>query len=369
VDCGDTNKPARLARVTLEPVDDLRAISLDARGNIVPRRVPTMTVTETGMDGSYLFDRVAPGQYYIVAELPGYLSPLEEFTTEEIRLPTEATEQRFSEVLQHLTVVTGRTARMDFRLERGGAIEGKIVYDDGSPVTGLAVAVLRKDEHLGWRPVTDVSLSRFQRPPTTDDRGRYRISMLPPGEYTVAVELEAMQGLSMMASGDPAFSAEMILRQPSWATRIYLGDVTGRANAKVVSLRGGEEHSEANITIPMRKLHTVSGTVVATRDGHPVDRAHVLLEDSTDGSTVKETWVSFSAGKFTFSFVPEGDYLMKVMNAADGAVDTVQTESGQVTESHFVPRHVYADTEQPLQVGGDIDKVSVKVPEPAGHRP
>jgi hypothetical protein len=58
-------------------------------------------------------------------------------------------------------------------------------------------------------------------------------------------------------------------------------------------------------------------------------------------------------------FVPEGEYLLKVTNAADGVV-----ENGT-----FVPRHVYADAEQPLQVTRDVSGVTVKVPEPAGHRP
>ncbi len=365
VDCADTNRPAPLARVTLEPVEDFHAISVDAKGNIAPRRVPTTTVTETGADGGYLFDKVAPGQYYIVAELPGYLSPLAEFTSEEFRLPTETTERRFGEVLQRMTVVSGQTARMDFRLERGAAIEGKVLYDDGSAVTGSAIVVLRKDEQLGWRSVTDVSLDRFQSPPMTDDRGRYRVAMLAPGEYTVAVDI---QHFTMTTSG-AAFAGQMPLRDEPGGTRIYLGNATSRAVAKPVTLHRAEEYTGADIRVPMSKLHTVSGTVVAMRDGHPIDRANVSLVDATDGTPLKETWVSFGSGRFTLSFVPEGEYTVKVMNAADGVIDTGPMEGGQGTYSRFVPRHVYADTEQPLQVRGDVAGVAVKIPEPAGHRP
>jgi hypothetical protein len=363
--CADTNRPARLARVTIEPVEDLNPVIVDAKGNILRTSTPTATLTETGMDGGYSFENVAPGQYYVVAELPGYLSPVTEFTSEEFRLPTEKDERRFRETLQRVTVFSGQTARMDFRLERGGAIEGRVLYNDGSAVTGATILVLRKDETLGWTPVPDMALDRFQSAPTTDDRGRYRVAMLAPGDYVVAVVIQHVR----MISGGAAFAAQTIPRDEPGGTRIYLGDATSRADAKPVTLHRAEEYSGADITVPTQKLHTVSGTVVATRDGHPIDSAHLSLVDAADGSFTKETWVSFGTGRFTMMFVPDGKYVLKVTNGADGVIESTPTEGAQFTNTHFVPHHVYADTELPLQVGGDVSGFTVKVPEPAGHRP
>jgi len=365
VSCADTNKPARLARVTIEPVDDLLAVSVDAKGNIVRQRsVPTAIVAQTGADGGYSIESVPPGNYYIVAELPGYLSPVTEFTSENISLPNEQDEERFRERLQKITVIGGQRAQMDFRLERGGAIDGKVLYDDGSPVSGAWINVLRKDEKLGWHPLSDIALNRFQYALATDDRGHYRITMLAPGEYLVAV---AIRQVAMSSSGEtlPGLTAP---RENLFSTQIYVGDSASRGSARPITLRKGEEHTGADITVAISKMHVLSGTVVAARDGHPIDRAAVSLVDSIDGTPVKEAAV-FGNGRFAMQFIPEGEYLLKVTDAKDGQMETGPIEGGTGTYSRFVPQHVYADAEQSLIVSGDVSGLTIKVPEPTAPRP
>jgi hypothetical protein len=211
-----------------------------------------------------------------------------------------------------------------------------------------------------------MALNRFQNALRTDDRGRYRVAMLGPGEYLVAVDILRY---TMATLSGAAFAGPTVPREQPGGTRIYLGDATTRADAKPVTLHRAEEYTGADITVPMTKLHTVSGTVIAAGDGHPLDRATVFLVDATDGTSLKETWVSFGTGRFTMTFVPEGGYLVKVTNAADGVIQNEPIEGSEMTNSRFVPRHVYGDAEQPLQVSGDVAGVTVKVPEPAGHRP
>jgi hypothetical protein len=362
--CADTNKPARLARVTVEPVDDLRAVQVDASGNFLRRRgAATAVLTETGKDGAYSIDSLPPGQYYIVAELPGYLSPLTEFTSVNMLAPNEQDERRFREVLQRVIVMSGQTTRMDFRLERGGAIDGRVLYDDGSPVIGAWINVLRRDEKLGWKPLTDIALNRFSSAPMTDDRGHYRVAMLPPGEYLVSVEIR-QEGMIVSGGAMPAL---MVPRDSLRSTQIYFGGSTSRDQAKPLTLRHSEELAEANITVAMSKLHLVSGTVVAASDGHPIDRATISLVDTVDGNPVREAPVS-GAGRFTMPLVPEGKYLLRVSDAMDGQIQTTPVESGTGTSSQFVPQHVYGNAQQPLVVSGDVSGLTVKVPEPANHR-
>ena len=362
--CADTDKPARLARITIEPVDDLRAVSVDAAGNILRRRsVAVAILTQTGADGAYSIDSLPPGQYYIVAELPGYLSPLTEFTSENMLLPNEQDERHFREVLQRVTVISGQTARMDFRLQRGGAIDGRILYDDGSPVIGAWINVLRKDEKRGWVPLTDIALSRFPYAQTTDDRGHYRLAMLPPGEYIVSAGIRQV-AMSISGGTMPGVTVpEDNLR----STQIYFGGSTRRDQARPLTLRNSEEITGADITVAMTKLHLITGTVIAASDGHPIDRATVSLVDSVDGNPVREVTV-FGSGRFTISLVPEGNYLLRVSEAMDGEIQAVPVEGGTGTSSQFVPKHVFGDTQQPLVVGGDVSGLTVKVPEPANHR-
>jgi hypothetical protein len=226
------------------------------------------------------------------------------------------------------------------------------------------VLVLRRDAKGGWALLSDETLNRFQSAPTTDDRGRYRVAMLPPAEYTVAVQIPHV---TVTVWGDTPFRSHLASREALGGTRVYFGDATSQTYAKSLTLHRGDEYSGADITIPMQKLHIVSGMVVATRDGHPIDSAHVSLTDAADGSSIKETWVSSGTGRFTMMFVPDGKYLLKVTNPADGVMENTPLEGTPFTNTHFVPQHVYADTELPLQVGGDISGFTVKVPEPANH--
>jgi hypothetical protein len=363
--CADTQKPARLARVTIEPVDDLRAVSVDAAGNILRRRsVATAILTQTGPDGAYWFESLPPGQYYIVAELPGYLSPLTEFTSETMLVPNEQDERRFREVMQRVTVMSGQTARMDFRLQRGGAIDGRVLYDDGSPVIGAWINVLRKDAKQGWVSLTDIAFSRFPYAPTTDDRGHYRVDMLPPGEYLVSVEIRQV----VMSVSGGTMPGVTVPEDRLRSTQIYFGGGTSRDQARQLTLHHSEELTDADITVAMSKLRMISGTVVAARDGHPIDRATISLVDTVEESPVREAAV-FGGGRFTIPLVPEGKYVLKVTEAMDGEMQTTPAEGGAGPSSHFVPHHVYANAEQPLVVSGDVSGLTVKVPEPANHRP
>src|SRR5579885_2667060 len=70
--CTDTNAPARMATVVLQPAGAIDAITpgedkrIDSRGEAV----------QTLMDGSFNIQHVEPGTYYVIASLAGYVSPL-----------------------------------------------------------------------------------------------------------------------------------------------------------------------------------------------------------------------------------------------------------------------------------------------------
>src|ERR1700761_7420857 len=67
--CGDNRYPARGALVivtTLPPEDKSQQVS------------NTQTMARVGMDGFYRADHLAPGEYAVIAMLPGYLSPIDD---------------------------------------------------------------------------------------------------------------------------------------------------------------------------------------------------------------------------------------------------------------------------------------------------
>jgi hypothetical protein len=359
--CADTNAPARFARVTIEPVEDFKRVTPEAKSSSAPAHFPSTTLTETRPDGSFAIEYVTPGTYYILVELAGYLSPLTEFASDEITIPPELNEKRIRTALQQVTVVRGQATRMDFRLERGAAISGRVLYDDGGYVADAPVSVLRKEKDGSWKPFSDVALSRFHGQPATDDQGHYRIAPLTPGEYLVFIDLE----LFSLSTTGVILGGSRFHGDSTRAMHIYFGDTARRSIAKAITIGKGEDRSDADITVPISRLYMISGVVTSERDGHPVNAGSVLLLDALDKSTLTESSINMSDGRFGMSFVPEGDYILKISSATDSILKT-EYSGGRLMSSHLNPIHMYADTEQPLKVSGDTSGIVVKVMEKAG---
>lgn len=100
--CADTNAPARFARVMVEPAEDLNDSNDKRRTSISGDGFAETTLVRTRLDGSYSVENVAPGRYYVLAEMPGYLSPLAEFDPEEIGLPDVEVKKRLRAALQSI---------------------------------------------------------------------------------------------------------------------------------------------------------------------------------------------------------------------------------------------------------------------------
>ena len=169
--CSDTRTPARFARVTIENVKDFKAS--EASGD----RGSSLAV-DTKLDGSFLIRSVEPGKYYILAEMPGYLSPLAALAPEDILLPSAEDKEKLRTMLQQVTVVRGRESRHDFRLERGASLSGTVRYDDGSPAAGVIVSLLRKAKDGTLQQVSNGLQDRFSGQQRTDDLGHYRVAAL-----------------------------------------------------------------------------------------------------------------------------------------------------------------------------------------------
>src|SRR5262249_50716662 len=143
----DTNTPARFAYVMLEP-----ASALDKDPDPHPPKdwaaslIHTSTV-QTLLDGSFVIPKVEPGTYYVVAYKHGYLSPLSTVSEEALEHPTPEDHKRIAGILPRIVVEGGLPVSVDIRLERGAIISGTILFDDGSPASGLPVhALVRRKE-------------------------------------------------------------------------------------------------------------------------------------------------------------------------------------------------------------------------------
>jgi hypothetical protein len=369
--CADTNAPARFAWVTIEPASDFDVPDAKAPANEAPMQQlqqPSINAVQTRLDGSYLLSDIAPGQYYVLAEMQGYISPLAQITKDEVATASTDDLKHMRSVLQAVTVVGGETAHIDFSLRRGAALSGRIFYDDGSPVIGSIVTLLRKEKDGSWKSLSNGMHGRFSNRETTDDLGRYRIAALPPGEYIPAVELYqgsfSMSGAFLGSGGYSTYS-----RIPQKMISIYLGDTARKSAAKSVYLAEGTEMPGVDIMLPISKFHTITGSLVSQDDEHSLNAGSITLLDAFDRSIIRTTRVDYESHSFLINMVPEGDYVLRVTDASDAVSETMSAGTGITTR--FRPVHQYLNAEQSLSVNGDISGVVIKLlpqPEDSGKK-
>ena len=357
--CADNSAPARLARVTLEPAEDFGDSDQSAKVARTAADRPETIIANTKLDGSYSMENVNPGTYYAMAEMPGYLSPLANFPFDDLDQPEAEVKQRLRKMLQRVTVVGNEVAQLDFLLERGSGLGGTVRYDDGSPVVRAPIDLMRKGKDGTWKKISEPTQQRSAEQSSTDDLGRYRIASLPPSEYLLSVDLRR---ISASVSGSFLGQAAAFAWAIGEPVRIYLGDAVRIRDAKTVALGTGEDRSGLDITVPISKLHSVSGTVISERDKHPLNSGNVFLLDPLDSSMMTEAWLDPATGTFELNFVPEGDYVLKVSSAADSVVETGESpgpQGGTYTRRKEVRE--YVDTQEPLSVRGDMAGVVVKM--------
>lgn len=373
--CADTRLPARLASVRLVPVPTPPDADKE-HGTDGPKPVNLGRGTgQTQLDGSFTFTGVTPGNYYVIAQLAGYLSPDLEFTGDDWSHPTEETTHRMEQLLTAVMVTANGSARADVSLMKGGMISGTVRYEDGMPLSNSEVFLLRHDPKgkvNDYYPVQRVTGTVH-----TDDQGGYRIAGLPEGEYKLYAMLRVTE-----PSPDPAwFQGRVVsineLINAQWSeTKIYLDHGFRQADSRSVKLVSGEISSGNDIEIRLSKLHSVSGTVVDAETGSAVNSAMVrmlwIADDPGSSATQIDNMNVGEDGSFHFGLVPEGTYKLTVTRAkavmhqpalvppppkaANGNMQPVQ-DTAPVDKTS----REYSDASQPLTVTNDMSSVTVQL--------
>lgn len=141
---GVTDQPVRRAGVVLTGEADGRRVVLAA--------------VETEADGAFRFERLAAGVYSLVAQKAGYLD-----------LPRSGR-------MSQLPLADGQQrAGLVVRLTPQSVISGRVLDEDGEPLQGASVTLMRRSQGI-W---LDGATGR------ADDRGAYRFPDLVAGEYSV----------------------------------------------------------------------------------------------------------------------------------------------------------------------------------------
>jgi hypothetical protein len=363
--CADTNAPARFANVVLEPESVIRASGVDwpPRDPAPTDRGDTTTAIYAALDGSFRFEGVKPGRYYLIANLPGYINPLSQVAQGDLERPTPELKDMIATLLEPVVVVTANhTTAASLRLIRGATLSGTVTYDDGNPAIDANLHLLVRQRNSKWGEANLVLTGLRQWPSLairTDDRGRFRISGLAPGTYALDVSISTtVMTFSKLQLGGASLQSSTHTGQ---TLHIYSGNRLIQKDAAPIVITAGEDRADAGIVIPLSHLHTVSGTLTAKRDGHALNQGRAILLYRADKSEVQDDWVE-ADGSFSFSFIPEGEYLLQIRHAADTELREGRSSDGTSVVLP-VPVHSYSEFEQPLSVPGDLTGVLAPAPE------
>src|SRR5438270_4673039 len=155
----DTGKPVKRARVLATAVE-----------------LPGGRAASTDERGSYELSDLPAGRYSIAVSKSGFIT-----LSYGQRRPLQAGTP--------LQLADGQQLKgIDFRLPRGGAIAGRIFDEDGEPMPGAAVRVMRYQYQQGERRLAQAGAGQ------TDDKGQYRVWGLTPGDYYVSAAGRGING-------------------------------------------------------------------------------------------------------------------------------------------------------------------------------
>jgi hypothetical protein len=343
--CGDTNEPARFAKVMLksatpshvgedfvknienivgkasaksgEPVkpkteEQTAAMAKAADG--MNQITEILSATTVGLDGAYRLVGVKAGTYYVHAIYPGYIDPLSGLTAADYASTDPAMRARIAQI-PTVTVSGTDSARADVRLERGAAVGGRLLYDDGAPAVGWTISVVQPKvpEQPGEAAAAMMNQAMAMSGATqvfkTDDRGNYRLSGIAAGDYVVRA--------SLIATGIGINVANMADGGSGINLAVYNGDTFSRADAKPIHLTAGEDVNGVDLNVPSRNLHSIVGHVVAKSDGHTLNIGSVSLTRK-DNPALHLTAAIRDDGSFHFEYLPPANYTVTIVDAAEG---------------------------------------------------
>lgn len=244
-----------------------------------PSQATAIARAKTDKEGRFVFEGIARGSYSIDAFAPGLVvfdeSPWDGAVS--------------------VSVGEGESVtNVSIALNKGGAITGRLVDEEGNSVVSQPIRVFVKGPDGKYR-----QLSAFKTSVDSDDRGIYRVFGLPPGTYAVAAGLSDVErGLNRLSGA--AFEQR------------FHGGSTKLEDAKPVELTAGGEARDVDIAMARRtnQNFVIRGRVINSDTKKPMAGVNVYCGPRRNGqfASILKVEPASSTGEFSLTGIPVGTY-------------------------------------------------------------
>ena len=357
-DAPPVKPPVLPAKTPSKEKEDKQAMAAATKG--MSQAMDMVNASTVGLNGEFKFAGVKPGTYYVHALYAGYTDSLDQFSDEDFASTDPAMRARIAQI-PSVTVTGTDSAHAELRLERGAAISGRLLFDDGSPAVGWTLSVIKPGTPESASEAAQVAMNQALalngavQIAKSDDLGRFRITGLAAGDYAVRAS---------MAAPSIGITANNILDGGSGISLIvYSGSTFNRADAKPLTVSAGDEYTGVEITIPDHSLHNITGHVYAKADAHTLNVGQVNLT-SKSNPTLHLNAAIRDDGSFHFEYLPGGiTYTLTTVEAADGKTTPATSPGflGISLPNTEILRKYEKDSTDVLLADADIDSVRLTV--------
>ena len=244
----------------------------------------------TEADGHFRVEGVVPGRYSIFLERTGFVGVNNRGRKSDVNV---------------ITIQAGTSVEdLLFRMLPTATITGRIIDEDGDPVSGVRIFALRKKPGKTTREAVSSN--------ATHDLGEYRLAGLFPGQYTVlAMPPPDFRDYEKASEKSPSTAAGNGNSAESPDTRYlatYYPGTNDPAQAAPVEVKAADEIL-VNLTLVPQRTYRIRGTVT----GIPAGQKPAVELFSKAGDSMRANTSEIGPdGQFEIRGVAPGSYIMKV---------------------------------------------------------